>query len=140
MGWRNRKIILMKWYLIFGMMILSVNYSCKNATAEEVNVVTVAEMENHLKYNSVQVVDVQNSGDFKKSHLMNARNIVFDKNFRKNLEKLEKTQPVAIYCTTGEISFKAAGILKEMGFNNIYLLDGGIKKWEEENKETKTLN
>lgn len=130
----------MNQYILLGILILSFSYSCKNASAEEVNVVTVAEMENHLKYNSVQVVDVQNSQDFKKSHLMNSRNIVFDKNFRKNLEKLDKTHPVAIYCTTGETSIEAAGILKEMGFKNIYLLDGGIKKWKEEKKETNTLN
>jgi rhodanese-related sulfurtransferase len=129
----------MKWYILFGILILSFSYSCKNASAEEVNVVTVAEMENHLKYGKVQVVDVQNSRDFKKSHLMNARNIVFDEDFRNNLEDLDKSQPVAIYCTTGETSAKAAGILKEMGFKNIYLLDGGIKKWEDQNKDLNRL-
>jgi rhodanese-related sulfurtransferase len=110
-------------------------YSCKNVSANEIKVVTVEEMNTQLQYGDVQVVDLQPEVEYNKSHLVNAANIIYDKDFRKKLEKLDKTKPIAIYCTTGTVSPEAARILNEAGFKNIYVLDGGIKKWMAENRE-----
>ncbi|MBK5191801.1 MAG: rhodanese-like domain-containing protein [Flavobacteriaceae bacterium] len=110
-------------------------YSCKDAAANEIKVVTVEEMNTHLQYGNVQVVDLQPEVEYNKSHLVNAANIIYDKDFRKKLEKLDKTKPIAIYCTTGAVSPEAAKILQKSGFKNIYLLDGGIKKWIAEKRE-----
>jgi rhodanese-related sulfurtransferase len=110
-------------------------YSCKDVTANEIKVVTVEEMNTHLQYGDVQLVDVQPEVEYNKSHLVNAANIIYDKDFRKKLDKLDKTKPIAIYCTTGTVSPEAAKILQKAGFKNIYLLDGGIKKWMAEKRE-----
>ena len=91
-------------------------------------------MQDKLRFNNIQVVDVQPEQEYKQSHLLNAQNILYDKNFRKGLEKLDKSKPVAIYCTSGNVSPDAAKILKEAGFTQIYVLEGGIKKWQEENQ------
>lgn len=123
----------MKNIILSGFFILMLIFSCKESSADEIKVVTAAEMETHLKYGKIQVVDVQPVDDFKKSHILNAQNILLDKNFQKNLEKLDKNVPVAIYCTTGKISPEAAKIIQQAGFKNIYLLEGGIKKWRSEN-------
>ena len=114
-------------------------YSCKDVAANEIKVVTVEEMNTHLKYGDVQVVDLQQEEDFKKSHLVNAANIIYDKDFREKLDKFDKTKPIAIYCTTGTVSPEAAKILQMAGFEHIYILDGGIKKWITENKETSKI-
>lgn len=110
-------------------------YSCKDVAANEIKVVSVEEMNTHLQYGDVQVVDLQPEEDFNKSHLVNAANIIYDKDFRKRLEKLDKTKPIAVYCTTGSVSPEAGKILQEAGFKNIYILDGGIKKWMDEHRE-----
>ncbi len=122
----------MKKNMLAGFIILLLICSCKKSAAEEIKVVTAAEMEAHLKYGEIQVVDVQPLDDYKKSHILNAQNIMFDKDFQKNLEKLDKNVPVAIYCTSGKISPEAAKIIQQAGFKNIYLLEGGIKKWKAE--------
>jgi rhodanese-related sulfurtransferase len=110
-------------------------YSCKDVAANEIKVVTVEEMNTHLQYGNVQVIDLQQEEDYNKSHLVNAANIIYDKDFRKKLDKLDKTKPIAIYCTTGTVSPEAARILNETGFKHIYILDGGIKKWMAEKRE-----
>lgn len=119
--------------ILIGFLAFFILQGCKEAAADGVKVVTAAEMEAHLKYGEIQLVDVQPSKDYKKSHILNAQNILFDKDFQKNLENLDKDVPVAIYCTTGKISPEAAKIIQQAGFKNIYLLEGGIKKWEAEN-------
>jgi rhodanese-related sulfurtransferase len=121
-------------FLIIFFIIIAV-YSCKNDAANQIKVVTVEEMNTHLQYGDVQVVDLQQEEDYNKSHLVNAANIIYDKDFRKKLDKLDKTKPIAIYCTTGTVSPEAAKILQKAGFTNIYLLDGGIKKWMAEKRE-----
>jgi rhodanese-related sulfurtransferase len=41
-------------------------------------------------------------------------------------DKLDKTQPVYIYCRSGNRSAKSAIRLQEMGFEKIYDLEGWI--------------
>jgi rhodanese-related sulfurtransferase len=36
-----------------------------------------------------------------------------------------------VYCGSGIRSAKAAAILKEKGYDQVYELDGGIKAWKE---------
>lgn len=104
-------------------------YSCKDVAANEIKVVTVEEMNTQVQYGDVQIVDLQPEVEYQKSHLVNAANIIYDKDFRKKLERLDKTKPIAVYCTSGTVSPEAAKILQKAGFKRIYVLDGGIKKW-----------
>lgn len=124
------------FFLSVGIGVFTVG--CEKSAAYEVEVVTVEEMKTQLQYNELQVVDVRPQEEYKKSHLINAQNIIYDKNFRKNLERLDKTKPIAIYCTSGTVSPEAAEILQEAGFSHIYILDGGISRWmAEEDKPMK---
>lgn len=122
-----------RFFIIF-LISLAVS-SCRYEAATEIKVVTVEEMNTHLRYGDVQIVDLQPEEDFNKSHLVNAANIIYDKDFRNRLEKLDKTKPIAVYCTSGSVSPEAGKILQEAGFKRIYILDGGIKKWMDENRE-----
>jgi rhodanese-related sulfurtransferase len=121
-------------FLIIFLISIAVG-SCKKDEANEIKVVTVEEMNTYLLYGDVQVVDLQPEVEYNKSHLVNAANIIYDEDFMNKLDKLDKTQPIAIYCTTGAVSPEAAKILQKAGFKNIYLLDGGIKKWIAEKRE-----
>ncbi len=121
-------------YLIVFLISFAV-HSCKDVTANEIKVISVEDMNTHLKYGDVQLVDVQPEQEYNKSHLVNAANIIYDKDFRKKLEKLDKSKPIAIYCTSGTVSPQAAKILQRAGFKSIYVLDGGIKKWITEKRE-----
>lgn len=123
----------MKLRTFFLISTLIVFNSCSDGKANQIQVVSADEMQDKLRFNNIQVVDVQPEQKYKKSHLLNAQNILYDKNFRKGLEKLDKNKPVAIYCTSGSVSPKAAKILQEAGFTQIYVLEGGIKKWHEKN-------
>jgi rhodanese-related sulfurtransferase len=80
----------------------SVLYSCKDATAKEIEVITAAEMQTHMKYNNLQVVDLQPEEDYKKSHLLNAKNIIYNKDFRNQLEKLDKKNRLPFIAPQGK--------------------------------------
>ena len=57
--------------------------------------------------------------------------------FEKNIEKLDKTKPVVVYCRSGGRSAKCSKQMLEAGFVKIYDLEGGITKWIYEGFELK---
>lgn len=58
-----------------------------------------------------------------------------DNNFAEQVEGLDKTAPVYVYCKRGGRSSSAADVLKEKGFTKVYNLDGGITAWQENGLE-----
>lgn len=79
---------------------------------------------------NVQLVDVRTPGEYNTEHINNATNINWNgDDFVSKAEKLDKTKPVFVYCKVGGRSAQAASKLEELGFKEIYNLDGGIMKW-----------
>ncbi len=79
----------------------------------------------------MQLIDVRTPGEFAEGHLENAVNINVNSNdFAAQVEKLDKEQPVYIYCKSGGRSGNAGKQLEAMGFKTIYDLKGGILSWD----------
>lgn len=78
-----------------------------------------------------QVIDVRTPEEFQSGHIAAAKNInIYDADFKARLEKLNKAQPVFVYCKVGGRSAKAAKMLHDLGFTNVYDLEGGMMAWE----------
>tara|TARA_R100001369_G_scaffold21881_1_gene39675 strand:- start:52360 stop:52731 length:372 start_codon:yes stop_codon:yes gene_type:complete len=106
---------------------------CIKSKSTEIETVTVEELNTHIQYASLPQTEIKGKEDFKTSHLVNASNVIDNEDFRTNLKSLDMELPIAIYFTTDNNTAKAASILNEMGFKQIYILDGGIKKWNPDN-------
>lgn len=80
-----------------------------------------------------QLVDVRTPEEFERGHLEKALNIDFLDSalFEKQMQQLDKSQPVFIYCRSGARSGKAAAKMIQMGFSLIYDLEGGYMKFKE---------
>ena len=84
-----------------------------------------------IKQRKTQVVDVRSEAEYAQGHLVKAINIDVNKNFNKQAEeKLDKKKPVAVYCVSGVRSKSAAYKLSKLGFETIYELNTGIRKWD----------
>jgi rhodanese-related sulfurtransferase len=82
------------------------------------------------------LVDVRTPDEFAEGHLVNAVLIdFFSDDFKAQAGKLDKTKPVFVYCGTGKRSGNASKILIELGFTQVYDLDGGITAWADANKK-----
>ena len=80
------------------------------------------------------VLDVRTPEEFAKGHLIDAKNINWKgANFAERVEVLDKSKPVFVYCLSGIRSAAAATKMREMGFKQVYELDGGIVKWRAAN-------
>ncbi len=80
---------------------------------------------------NVQLVDVRSPAEYADSHIEKSININLNsEGFEPNVQKLDKTKPVYVYCQAGGRSKKAAIKLHELGFKQIIELDGGISDWK----------
>lgn len=77
----------------------------------------------------IAVVDVRTKGEYDTGHIDRAMNIDFD-DFQNNLTILDdyKEKPVLLYCKTGNRSEKAAKILKDNGFTEVYNATDGVEE------------
>ena len=77
------------------------------------------------------VLDVRSAADFKKGHILNARNIALARlaDHEKELSK-HKDSPIICYCTLGSTAPQACEKLSKMGFSKVYSLRGGLNAWE----------
>jgi rhodanese-related sulfurtransferase/arsenate reductase-like glutaredoxin family protein len=77
------------------------------------------------------LLDVRTKSEFKNGHLAEAGNLnYYALDFRKKLILLPRNQPIYLYCNTGYRSEKAAEILIENGYTNVFNLQHGIMEWE----------
>lgn len=114
-------------------LLMAFTVSCvnKKADSSDIKLVTADEMKQIIELEDVQVVDVRTASEFEAIHVKSAQNIDFNSpTFDKDIQKLDKSKPVVLYCKGGGRSAKCAKKLKDAGFEKIYDLEGGLSKWE----------
>ncbi len=89
-----------------------------------------ATIKKNLKNRQFQILDIRTPKEFQYGHLKGALLVDFyGKNFIQQMNKLEKDKTYLIYCHSGARTGLAVGILKQLGFNNIYIMPQGIIGW-----------
>ncbi len=90
------------------------------------------EFKNQIESDDVILVDVRTPEEYNEGHINDAMNIDFmNDTFAEEIQKLDKTKPVYIYCRSGGRSGEAAKEMSELGFEKVYDLSGGIKNYNE---------
>ena len=83
-----------------------------------------------MKQPGTTVLDVRTPKEYSSGHLESAVNMNWNgDHFMEEVKSLDPSKPVLVYCRTANRSSKAASALRNAGFNNVYVLDGGIVKW-----------
>lgn len=98
--------------------------------SDNIKLLSPDDFKEKINAKKVQLIDVRTAREYKAGHIEGAKNIDFYAgNFASQFNKLNKNQPVFLYCRTGARSRHAANKLADMGFEEIYDLKGGIVKW-----------
>jgi thioredoxin len=106
--------------------------SCQGQTSKTVETIDGKTYADKLSTTeNPQLLDVRTPEEYAVEHLENASNVNWNgDDFVAKAEKLDKSKPVFVYCKVGGRSNQAAIKLLELGFKEIYNLDGGIMKWQ----------
>ncbi len=125
-------IMLNRVLLLIGFIAL---VGCNSQQTEGINTITVNELKSLISKDDIQLIDVRTPKEFSSGHINKARNInYFADNFKSIAQDLDKDKPVYVYCRSGKRSSKSTIILQELGFTQIFDLQGGYLEWERVHK------
>lgn len=74
------------------------------------------------------IVDVRESSEYREGHIPRAKHISLTQLVYR-LKEVPKDRTVVVVCRSGNRSAKAAELLQEAGYRNVYNLAGGMDKW-----------
>ena len=82
------------------------------------------------KIHSGQLIDLRDPSEYRKKHIMGARNIPYEQ-LKQSLGAIRKDKPVLIYENDrGQRVTPAALYLKKQGYKDIYILSYGLNEWD----------
>jgi rhodanese-related sulfurtransferase len=128
-----------KFFIIFSLGIAACSNSGQNVNSMESNIepLDVAAFKSHLADSKEEVLlDVRTPAEFAGGSIEGAINIDFKAaDFEQKIGELDKTKTYFVYCLSGIRSKKAADRMSELGFESLYVLNGGYSAWTEKQSE-----
>ena len=104
------------------LVILLLLTACENKGFEIIDTNQAIDIIN----NGAILIDVRTSEEYNREHIPNAVNIPLDQIDTIGYDKASK---IIVYCQTGMRSRQAIQTLVDMGYTNLYDLDGGLLNW-----------
>lgn len=78
----------------------------------------------------IQLVDVRTPEEFAAGKIDGAQNVNYlGADFKREIDQLDKNKKTLIYCASGRRSGNASAIMKDLGFKEVYDLQGGYSHW-----------
>jgi rhodanese-related sulfurtransferase len=129
---RGRRVVLLS-AIAWGVLAAAAGWAQEAAEGGRLTYVSAEEVKTWLDEGKpVTVVDVREADEFRAGHLDGAINIPYEQ-IASIAEPLSKDQPLVLYCIHSAHRAPAASTtLRELGFTDLYVLDGGIIAWQEE--------
>src|SRR5690606_20388328 len=81
------------------------------------------------RQNEIQILDVRDDREWNAGHIAGAQH-AFVPQVAAFSAKLDKEQPLAVYCGSGYRASIAAGVLQAQGFKQVHNVPGSIKAWK----------
>lgn len=93
---------------------------------------SAAEATQLINRRNAVVVDLRPAAEFANGHLPSARHVEFAELQAKVGQLVKnKSNPVLLVCQTGQHSNKAARIVRDAGYAEVHVLEGGVNAWQQ---------
>jgi glyoxylase-like metal-dependent hydrolase (beta-lactamase superfamily II)/rhodanese-related sulfurtransferase len=89
---------------------------------------TAQELNDRLRSNDLQVLDVRREGEWQAGHIEGAAWFPLD-NFKVSAPEIDPSVPVAVHCQGGYRSMIACSLLRRAGVENVINVIGGFDAW-----------
>ncbi len=85
-------------------------------------------------FHNMILIDTRESHEYEQSHIKGAKNIIWT-DILNRLDEIPSDHDVLLYCNTGPLSGQAALLLRLAGYQNIKVLNGGIKAYQHDSEK-----
>jgi hydroxyacylglutathione hydrolase len=100
---------------------------------------TVATLDDRLRAQQTQVLDVRRESEWQAGHIEGAAWWPLD-NFKVAAPEIDRNAPLAVHCKSGYRSMIACSLLQRAGFRNVTNLVGGFDAWQQAQLPVETGN
>jgi rhodanese-related sulfurtransferase len=114
-------------FIVVLIAILITEYLASKKRGTKIDPQSVVAMMNH---DNVPVFDLRPLDAFRAGHVLNATRAQKDE-FEKDPFLRLKKKPIVLLCDNGILSSQFASELKDKGYNEVYVLNGGMRAWSE---------
>lgn len=108
--------------------------ACKNVAQNDskIALIEIADAKELILNNKELIIlDVRTEQEVAAGKIENAININYlEGSFKEEVSKLNKESKILVYCAVGGRSAKAASLLNDLGFKEVYDLKGGYNGWK----------
>lgn len=112
--------------------------SCEPASSTHKNtdtrVIPAQEFQKEIAQPQAQLVDARTLEEYQQGHIEGAvhMDVLDQEKFVSQIQTLDTTRPVYVYCKSGGRSQTAASLLQDHGFDQVVELKGGYTAWQEQ--------
>jgi hydroxyacylglutathione hydrolase len=97
--------------------------------AQGVPDVTAGHLQELLRVDAVELIDVRNSSEWQAGHIPGSRNFPLGR-LPEQLDQIPRARPLVVYCETGARAGVAIGVLQAAGFDDVRHLTGDFSGWQ----------
>jgi thioredoxin len=114
----------------FGLLVMGIVAGASLMAQGSIKHVGAAEFKKLVDGGKGIVLDVRTPGETARGHIKDASMVdYYDPQFKNKLNLMQKNKPIYVYCASGGRSSRAASVLTQLGFSQVYNLQGGIRAW-----------
>jgi len=120
-----------KYYIIFFAILIGyIGYKLFLPNGfEHISTDQLADMLNNPDHKEAYYVDVREPHEFNAGHIREMNNVPLSQ-LENNYELIPKDKTIVIICQSGKRSLQAAKTLKDLGYQDIINVKGGMLDWE----------
>ena len=112
--------------VFFSLLLIN---SCQIFESTEINLISDTQFI-EIQNTEHILVDVRTIEEYESGHIQDAVNFDFySESFQKEILSIDKRSSIILYCRTQNRSIKTANYLKENGYKEITVIEGGINSW-----------
>ena len=112
--------------VFFSLLLIN---SCQIFESTEINLISDTQFI-EIQNTEHILVDVRTIEEYESGHIQDAVNFDFySESFQKEILSIDKRSSIILYCRTQNRSIKTANYLKENGYKEITVIEGGITSW-----------
>ncbi len=120
------------WMLVLTFAILSSMLLSQILRGGASNTISSTQATMLINQHKGRFIDVRSMDEFGQGHIAESKNIPLD-DLAEKIKKIKgPDKPVILVCASGQRAQTAASQFQENGFNEVYVLKGGIQGWKME--------
>ena len=123
------------WVWLVVMLAMLVAAGCRGSDTAQVRHLPARQaatlIDRHNGDPQFVIIDVRTPAEYQQGHIAGARLMdYYGSGFQQSLEQLDRAKAYFFYCRSGNRSGRTMNMIADMGFKNVYHLEGGIMQWQ----------